>query len=680
DLEQLCQEEGFICTFAFIAFFALLSSQEKMEEIDWSQRPNHREMSFILGLMVKRPVNLEFPQTDETLCNQYDRVHNLLQELHRAHIGTDLDNGQGMVEPIFYGGEGANHLQFLEMAEKRYKKDDQWIEGHTGMSLHSIVEVTNQLEKLINGRFSHMKIPSSISEIARQCLENFLFDPEGIPNVPRETALRFLDIFSITQATNEGLDSLGDYNKIHSHPIILLNNGQYFLPIMPYLARSVYDSPFYWMMNDPQYEAIALQNRGEMTEEIAYALLEPVFGPNLFRGVKIRRQKQDVTDVDVLAMYGNRAIIIQAKSKKLTVASRKGNDDSLRADFRLAVQEAYDQACVSRTALMAGGYELYDNEDRQFLLEGAIHDAYIVCVTGDYYPAVNVQIYKYLDKGIDGPAAVAMSLFDLEIAVHYLNDPLDFLYYTRQRTKYSEEILSSSEMALLGYHLDFKLTPNFKRNLIVGEDFAQKVYTDYLTVEYGAMLDDVARLKCSWKTPQFSQFLKCVENSSQAKRTDALLCLYDVAGTHTQELFDSLPLMQRMTAADGLPHDRSLPLAESGNGITLITYPFPDSNFKREYIRDHFESFACARKYKSFATEWIVLGSVVGTSQLIDMVWYSNDPWQPNAYLKNLAQELLRPKKTRDASGRRRREKPNRNQPCPCGSGLKFKKCHGRLN
>ena len=49
DLEQLCQEEGFIYTFAFIVFFALLSSQEKMEEIDWSQRPNHRELSFLLG-------------------------------------------------------------------------------------------------------------------------------------------------------------------------------------------------------------------------------------------------------------------------------------------------------------------------------------------------------------------------------------------------------------------------------------------------------------------------------------------------------------------------------------------------------------------------------------------------------------------------------------------------------
>ena len=38
------------------------------------------------------------------------------------------------------------------------------------------------------------------------------------------------------------------------------------------------------------------------------------------------------------------ALIIQAKSKKLTIAARKGNSQQIEKDFQAAVEEAYEQA------------------------------------------------------------------------------------------------------------------------------------------------------------------------------------------------------------------------------------------------------------------------------------------------------------------------------------------------
>ena len=106
-------------------------------------------------------------------------------------------------------------------------------------------------------------------------------------------------------------------------------------------------------------QMIGFQNRGIATEEIAYELLAQVFGEsNVYRGVKIRKGKDDVTDIDVLAVEGSKAVIVQAKSKKLTEESRRGEGKKLKSDFQAAVQDAYNQALVSRKAVLEAGNTL----------------------------------------------------------------------------------------------------------------------------------------------------------------------------------------------------------------------------------------------------------------------------------------------------------------------------------
>ena len=39
-------------------------------------------------------------------------------------------------------------------------------------------------------------------------------------------------------------------------------------------------------------------------------------------------------EIDVLVLFANRAIVLQAKSKKLTLESRKGNDLAIKKDFK----------------------------------------------------------------------------------------------------------------------------------------------------------------------------------------------------------------------------------------------------------------------------------------------------------------------------------------------------------
>ena len=165
----------------------------------------------------------------------------------------------------------------------------------------------------------------------------------------------FLGTFSLEPGTiNQDFNIYGDYNAYDACPIIRLPNGRYLLLVNFLLAQSIYESPFYWMNDDPAYRDTASANRGKATTAIAYEMMVRVFGTTrVFQDVRVMRNKGEaVTDIDVLAFVGNKAVVIQAKSKKLTQLARRGSEKGLRADFKAAIQDGYDQAIACRRALL----------------------------------------------------------------------------------------------------------------------------------------------------------------------------------------------------------------------------------------------------------------------------------------------------------------------------------------
>ena len=93
-----------------------------------------------------------------------------------------------------------------------------------------------------------------------------------------------------------------------------------------------------------------MANRGLFAEGFTADRLEKVYGgTKVLRNVDIwetKARKKKVSEIDTLVLFGDRAIVLQSKSKKLTLAARKGNDLQLQSDFRGAVQDACDQAML----------------------------------------------------------------------------------------------------------------------------------------------------------------------------------------------------------------------------------------------------------------------------------------------------------------------------------------------
>jgi hypothetical protein len=124
------------------------------------------------------------------------------------------------------------------------------------------------------------------------------------------------------------------------------------------------------MGQDKLYLPTANMNRGQFTETFAYKRLVSVFGKDrVWRNVNLYRAKGErVGEIDVLVVLGDRAIIVQCKSKRLTLEARKGNDLALSRDFHCAFQHAYDQAILCAEHLIDASVRLVTEEGEAVVL------------------------------------------------------------------------------------------------------------------------------------------------------------------------------------------------------------------------------------------------------------------------------------------------------------------------
>jgi len=108
------------------------------------------------------------------------------------------------------------------------------------------------------------------------------------------------------------------------------------------------------------------------------------------RWLAVAPRKKKLGEIDTLVLFADRAIVAQAKSKKLTLLARKGNDLQLQTDFRGAVQDSCDQA-LSCSSLLLDGKAFFTDSVGNELPIPTIKHIHPLCVVSDHYPALSFQ-------------------------------------------------------------------------------------------------------------------------------------------------------------------------------------------------------------------------------------------------------------------------------------------------
>ena len=662
-LRSLVSLPGFIYTLAHVAFTDFFLDQVHDATVDeWRYRLSADELMLVSGLAAASGFDVETVPSPDVQRRQVRNLRRLLYELQqvvrrptadriwselgsRTAVSDDgdvripkLPTSADMVEPIFYSGLGAHDFQYLELAYERYRHDARWLDENVGLSVDRLATVVVELKRLREMQADAYQVEVSHPERCLTELAILSFSRKDLSLLTDRQFDAFVERFVTVPGNLEYVPEIvGAMNDLEFKPILRIGADRYFMPSGFQLAKSVYDNPRFWMQQDPAYADRAGSNRGQATEEIAAGMLESVFGNGVYRDVLIKDGRDTVTDIDVLVVAGDRALVVQAKAKRLTEVARKGDEKQLVKDFTQAVQEAYDQGMKCRRALLSTGYRLEDRAGRSIELTDPITEVYIVCLTLEPFSAATHMLPGLLDKKSDDPFPLSISVFDLEVMAAFLDDPYEFFYYVRNRVNGSDHFRATSEKALLGYHLSQNLLPRGKYAFQpVQEDYAHRLDADFKVLRQLQHPHPSGTYQLGWwNSDVMDEIATLLKDPTDPESMEALFAWYDVC--------DSAPDVSRLIdearhRCVQTGHDSDFFLEFDGFGISYQCFAVSDL-----HIPERVGLHVVALKYKARTDAWLGLAGMVGAARPVVLATWQSYPWELDPELDQLVRSALRP-------------------------------------
>jgi len=697
DLRVLCSSPGFIHAISFfcwrdnlILFEGDTLVRSDLEHQQSGDRLLTTEILTLVGMMLQAPI--EYSQSNPVVWMAYvSKAEQHLKELHDCLSSTVLNrvrlskgeiegsehrfSGDALREPIFYASESGYPFQFRDLAPKKYENDSEWLDGNRGFTVAQAIDFANRIAKFQLDRA--LQFANDFGEVCaeRSYLPAFLFSFDealAVGNLSHTVTSAILDSFSCDETErNPMFQALGDFNIVQSKPILRLSSGHYFLSTPRVLFESIYETPFYWMTKDPLYRPQAAKSRGSFTEDVAYDYLVRVFGKDCcYKNVTLFRGKNRVGEIDILVVFGDRILTIQAKSKRLTIASRKGNDLALSNDFKLAVGAAYAQSVSCIDALIDGGHIARTADGLTIKLPKSISAAYPLCVICDSYPALASQVRDGLQPNTErGKRAPFVSdVFVLDTLTELLATPIHFLNYLELRARCYNKVIVTYELAALGYHLS--------KNLWFGDETSAALLDDSLAVQVDiammARRDGVpgettppGLLTRYYNTP-LGIILSELEQGGWPEMVGLGMQLNQLGSETGIALNSRMMSMQLKVQGEQESSDISLPHDQAGFTFHYNLDPVLSARLK-------LEAHCSLRKYIARSDCWFGLvvdprtGRIRGAMRL-------QYPWHYDPVMEAHAIQLPKSKPVSiNPNGPPLRI--GRNDLCYCGSGKKYKKC-----
>lgn len=702
EIAALCASPGYIHAIAYFCFRDnLIKFNENLVVKDMGAHYEgssllRSEISTLIGLMARAPIGLELP-APQVLQTYVDRTDSLMGELHHAMMrgaffggkdwaallaeGRDpFDDGAAMREPIFYGGESAYNFQYEALTVPKYGADDPWLVCERGFSITDALIVIKAIGEGHISRLSSLrKEMRAKSPDEWTFLPAFMFtaqnvvDRSGLDAAVVDAVLRAFRFES--HERNAPFTGISEFNETNVRPILYLADGSYVLLQHYQLQESLYESPFFWMMADSNYRSTATTNRGNFTETFTSDRLRAVFGDaRVLRNIDIYRGKNRYAEADALVLFGNHAIVVQAKSKRLTLEARKGNDRALRDDFKKAVENAYDQALLCAEALQNPKAFLFRNPSGEEVnFPNSIDAVFPICVLADHYPALSFQSRQFLQVRATGSVRppLVTDVFTLDVIVEFLDTPLQFLNYLDLRAQAFDKLLITNELIPFSYHLRNNLWLDPKYDMVnLGEDFTAHVDVAMAVRRQGVSGNpEVKGVLTRYRGTRTGAILDQIQEATIPELTELGLWILQLSGETADGLSRALESQIRAAVKEHVLKDLTFPFEDQSAGLTIHLSVLPDE-IAQEKILKHCKW----KKYDLKADRWY--GLVLRPEDLrIRHVLVLNEPWKQDIAMDKLLLALPRRAPVRLETIGRASKKVGRNEACSCGSGLKYKKC-----
>ena len=696
ELASLCRSTGFIHAVAAICFRDnIVGFKDELRAEDTSRlfsasRLIRTETTTLIGLMMRAPIDLTLP--DSGIVSDYiKQADDLLDELHHAiaNAGTKVilserttdpafnpfTFGEVLRESIFYAGESAYAFQYRDLAPLKYGQDAEWLLNNKGIDLAVVHELCLSISELLNERLMEtLQIFDDKPISDWTMLRGFAFSCDELAtriNRSVKSVRAIVEAFTMSDnECNATFTSIHTFNAAYKYPFIRTGPDEFIMFQYYGISEAIYETPFYWMCTDKAYAPTALRHRGEFTEAFAFERLTHVFGADrVFQNVEIIRSKGEILgEIDVLVIFGNRAIVLQAKSKKLTLLARKGNDRQLQSDFKNAVQDSVDQAFACADLLDDSSVTLRCRDGRTVPRVGLPGTIFPISVVADHYPALAFQAQQFLtvshSERILPPLVI--DVFALDAITEMLISPLRLLSYLTLRARFSDKLFTGHELTLLSYHL--------KKNLWIDSDVDLMSFDDsissHLDVAMSVRRDGIPGSRTPdgiltrFEGTPFAKIIAEIEDKPNPVLIDLGLTLLELREDTVRNINKYIGQVLAKTEADGGLHDMTIAFSAGSRGLTAHCSRLVDGEAMIK-LRRHCE----IRKYSQKANCWF--GLALRTDGSIRLAAQLTEPWRFDDQMETIlaTSPSARPVSSVD------RLKIGRNHRCPCGSGKKYKHC-----
>lgn len=382
---------------------------------------------------------------------------------------------------------------------------------------------------------------------------------------------------------------------------------------------------------------------------------------------------------DGIILYDNNLFILEAKAGALSTSARRGSLERMKKDVSALIDSAYSQALRTKKYIEMAEKPRFEYEDRSEALiiqdKKKVENIFLVNVTleslGDLAIRLNSLKHLKLIQGKEWPWSVFIN--DLRVIAEIVESPSQFLTFLKRRIQANEfpQFDLADELDFLMFYLREGLYLD-KINKKEDSTFTLHAYTEELDRYYDYLAGRVSSGdKPTLRTAaEFKEMIRNIEALGKPGFTSVTTTLLDFSGETHKDILNALNRIKEFSLQDGKAHDATFYFKGSKLGVTFFVGP--NSGPKETEKMEHH----CRLKmYQTRYENWIAVAidSAGEITSPYDFLMFRNQ-WK---FDEELEQEFKEFKKRKWEMAGMVGQKVGRNQPCPCGSGLKYKKCCG---
>jgi len=399
---------------------------------------------------------------------------------------------------------------------------------------------------------------------------------------------------------------------------------------------------------------------------------------NIFYDEQVSADESKRREIDALIEYDRNVIIVSAKSGEWSLAAQRGAPNSMAEEIARLVVEGFEQGHAAK-------HYIENAENASFADEaGTIQITFDANTRPRAIYAVNVTLSAL------GPAAIqlnalkaagllpanqfawSVSVNDLRVIADICETPSEFLFYLQRRLRFNlfEQLRGADELDLFAYFLDQGLF--FDEARLKGVSlFSVGPNTHDLDRYFDQLEKSVpnpAKPKLAISS-DFRDLIRAIERTNCDGFSEITLYLLNLDGVYHEQISAMLASLRQKVSEDNRCHHVTIAVGEDLG----LTVELRGDVAKLDSIDDR---YCLLKKYQLKVPIWLFI-SVAADFQPSkeDRAVIFKGEWTFDSNIEATLQRF-RDHKLRVAIASR--GEIGRNEQCPCGSGLKYKRCCGR--